>query len=326
MTTMRYGMIVFWMLAILLTARPVSGADFKVYRVIRSEVAPKIDGCLDEPCWAKAETIGGFLQYGSMEPAVTPTRARILHDDNNLYLGIECAEPDIKELQMKATFHDGSVWNDDEIEIFIDGNYDKKTYCQFAVNPLGTQYEGSKKEEYGICEYDLCWDGPWQAQAKIGKTNWVVEVAIPFSTLGVKPGPGNFWGANICRARRAGGASELTYWTNTGKNFHNVALFGHLIFEDYSGFIRKNQLTALWEKNRKELSDLLQSHPGLDETYRKTFSELCAPLVPITEKVSRGETITPDEFAVFFGKVEEAIRNAEELKSKILISLLFSEK
>src|SRR5438128_9683162 len=45
----------------------------------------KIDGKLDEAAWEKADVLGNFVVYWQQRPAKTPTKARLLWDDNYLY-------------------------------------------------------------------------------------------------------------------------------------------------------------------------------------------------------------------------------------------------
>ena len=75
----------------------------------------------------------------------------------------------------------------------------------------------------------------------VGGEAFVVEFAIPFATLGVPaPKPGDKWGFNICRTRRAkehpkrdGSPRQLTAWSipYAYANFHVPSYFGTVTFE-----------------------------------------------------------------------------------------------
>ena len=123
---------------------------------------------------------------------------------------------------------DGPVWRDDAVEIFVDPGHTEKEYFQFIVNALGTGYDGKR--------LDPLWSGKWKCAAKKSRNSWSVEAAIPFESLGQKPkAPGEIWGINICRERRADksrGLMELLNWSNVMGNFHRPHMYGHLLFVD----------------------------------------------------------------------------------------------
>ena len=97
----------------------------------RTEAAPRIDGCLEDPCWQKAEWSEPFLVLGSMSKTVnqlwvaadekfvkTASRAAMLFDDRSLYLAIRSPFPGgMKPLAEKKQGED--VYRDDHVEFFL---------------------------------------------------------------------------------------------------------------------------------------------------------------------------------------------------------------
>jgi hypothetical protein len=208
----------------------------------RSVATPiRVDGKLDEPAWSgfapppaarntrsqwsQAVEVSGFTFSGKGLLASEQMVMRLLYDRENLYLGVKCNESKMNGLVAAVRFHDGNVWNDDCIELFLDPTHDHETYYQFAVNSLGAQYDARG--------FDRMWNCQWQAAASLGQDAWYVEVAIPFAAFGLStPAPDSLWGFNLNRERNAGGSLELYNWADVQANFHNPGLFGHLWFVD----------------------------------------------------------------------------------------------
>lgn len=60
----------------------------------RAAAAPKIDGRLDDPIWADAATIGGFVTPYYLEAIDGEAEVKLAYDDRALYLGVTYADPD----------------------------------------------------------------------------------------------------------------------------------------------------------------------------------------------------------------------------------------
>lgn len=193
------------------------------YPVRRVATPIKLDGVLSEQEWGTAVKVGGFRVSGRENLASEQTVMRLLYDDTALYLGIKCAESRMKDLKAAVLIHDGSVWHDDCIEFFIDRNHDHGSYWQFIVNSVGTQYEAAA--------FDSTWTATWQAATSKAADAWYMEIAVPFKSLGSEtPAPGEVWGFNLDRERRAGGGTQLYNWADVKGDFHSPRLFGHLAF------------------------------------------------------------------------------------------------
>ncbi len=99
-----------------------------------SEVV-KIDGHLDEPCWLAAPRSPRFIDILSGKSAIHDTRAAILWDDENLYVGFWVEEPHVRA---SLTQHNSPIYTDNDVEVFIAG---KDSYYEFEINALNTLYE-----------------------------------------------------------------------------------------------------------------------------------------------------------------------------------------
>jgi hypothetical protein len=242
----------------------------------------RVDGRLDEPGWASAPPASGLTEARAAGRLASPaTVLRAVYDDRHLYLGVRCAEPQMARLVAHAKIHDGEVWFDDSLEIFLDTHHDHTTYFQLVANSLGTRFERTAA--------DLSWTAPWEAAAQRegeapaepGEADaWVLEVAIPFASLSVDPPPvGGVWGFNLCRERYAGGSQELSNWSDTGGNFHRPQQFGHLLFAGSAGASPSPGQTEE-ERLPGLLKNLLRPHPALQVCLADGFLSLAAGQPP----------------------------------------------
>lgn len=184
--------------------------------------APKIDGRLDDPAWQKAKKIA--IQYTNLGfDTPHPTDIYLMHSKDTLYMGFRCRESKLNMLKFNATEHDGPVFNDDSIELFISTqstDAGAAAYFHFALNVLGTKYE---RKSSGA------WNGKWECATGREPGAWIAEAAIPFSSLGIKTlAPGTTWRVNFCRNRTVSGVMENLTWSPTYGPYHTPSRFGLL--------------------------------------------------------------------------------------------------
>lgn len=229
--------------------------------VIRAEPLPKvpdIDGVLED-AWAKAGRADHFLDNWKGTPATVPTRAWIgLHGDN-LCIAFHCDEPDPGPLVANVREHDGALWADDCVEVFLDVNHDEIHYAHFAVNALGTRSDEACTEgSMGLISNNVAWNPAWKAAVRRGASNWTVELSIPLSEL--KPGVLSTcdWGINLCRMRQktaTRGAAEISAISPTRRSLHAPRHFATLrIPYDWLKYAKPD----LDEKKMKASKDLAE--------------------------------------------------------------------
>ncbi|NLF94722.1 MAG: hypothetical protein GX564_12625, partial [Oligosphaeraceae bacterium] len=161
----------------------------------RLTTPPAIDGRLNDDCWRQACHIPEFV-YASGQPASIRTQAWLARDDKNLYLAFCCAEPDPKSMVLKQPDRDVTVWRDDSVEVFIDGNHDHDSFKQIIVSALGVEADLSYLNGKG----DLKWDcRGLRSAAAIAEQEWYVEMSIPLSEVASQP----VVGLNLQRARKS---------------------------------------------------------------------------------------------------------------------------
>ncbi len=187
------------------------------------EQGPAIDGNMTDPLWQKGSvlhlgscTSKTFLKYGC--------EAHLLFDQKNVYIGVRCYEPDTASIKAKASVHDGAVWDDDSVEIFLHADQ-REDYFQFAVNPSGVVYDGREKE------------GSWNSTARAAGSiqegvSWTVTVCIPMKEILAYVGSNQQWRLNINRTRPARGADpviEYSWAVMRSSMYHSPEDFGRVL-------------------------------------------------------------------------------------------------
>lgn len=176
-----------------------------IVTVVTTDKPIKVDGKLDEPVWKTASAMTDFV-LGKGKPAPLQSRVLAAADKTNLYLAVINYEPNTNKLVCKATARDDkAIWStDDCVEVYVDANAAKDAdFYAFFVTPKNVVYDRRKVE---------AWDGKWESATSVvpGKA-WVVEMAIPWATIGMKGAPGDKLGLMVARTERTTGKGTGSY-------------------------------------------------------------------------------------------------------------------
>ena len=183
----------------------------------------KLDGVISESAWKKVPWQGDFTRLDG-KPAVEPTRFKVLAGERGLFFAIEATDSSIKDEKKN---HDGPIWFDDCMEIFIlpepepaaDSNI--REYKHFMFNPSGVRFEQAVKGGVG----NPVWNVPWKTASVKTAKGFNAEVFIPYYALAPFSGA-KTWRFNIGRENR-GKVSELSIWSPSNK-FQDAEKFGIL--------------------------------------------------------------------------------------------------
>ncbi|MDR1444856.1 MAG: carbohydrate-binding family 9-like protein [Treponema sp.] len=272
--------------------------EFKppVYQCRRAAGVPVLDGNLNKPFWSGAPWTEDFQDIEGGKPAPRfRTRAKVLWDDEALYIGAELRGT---EIWGQVTGRDSVIFRDNDFEIFIDPDSDTHVYCEFEMNVLNTVWDLLLTKPYRdggrpINSFDI--KGLASAVAVEGEINnpragnrqWSLEVKMPFESLleccgqgAPAPRPGDFWRVNFSRVQwpvdiTEGGYQKRTdggkpcpednwVWAPTGLiNIHYPELWGFLFFcrGDESYAIPPDEYTK-WRLRRI----YYRQHAAFDET------------------------------------------------------------
>lgn len=192
-------------------------------------VAPTVDGVMDDAYKQATPMPFKFLSGQSGVPNGATTAHAVCTADT-LFVFFQCAAPNTPKLVANVTAHDGDVWNDESVELFLDPtNRRVDPIMHILVNPRGTVCEG--KDTAG--NMDAAWDPKLAVKTVVSKDAWTCELAIPFVELGLKRGEmPRVWAANFNRMARLTGSTEDIAWSPTGSSTSHVpARFGCLWVE-----------------------------------------------------------------------------------------------
>jgi hypothetical protein len=213
----------------------------------------KIDGKLDDDAWKKAVTAGPFVDVGTGKPNVSSPvngSAKVLWDDENLYVGVQVFESDIIGGFPKDA-KDPHLWTKDTVELMLDpdGDGDNLDYYEIQVNPqnlvFDTQYDSynTPKTEpngpFGHQEWASKLKSAVVLDGTIDKSDdkdkgYTVEMAIPWASFtkakNHPPKPGDTWRMNFYAMKNNGGVA----WSPIlGEgNFHKASRFGRVTWMD----------------------------------------------------------------------------------------------
>ncbi|MBI2403108.1 MAG: carbohydrate binding family 9 domain-containing protein [Gemmatimonadetes bacterium] len=198
----------------------------------RAEAAPRVDGVLDDPAWASALVISGFMQHEPFEgrPASERTEVRILFDQDAIYVGAWLYDADPTGIVRGETRRDARIDDTDAFLIVLDTYHDRQNAFVFGTTPAGIEYDGqvvregtgsgiqSLRQQGGATAgFNLNWDGSWEVATSADEQGWYAEFRIPFSTLRYGQGGEQTWGLNLARHIRR--RNEQSFWSPVGRQF-----------------------------------------------------------------------------------------------------------
>ncbi|MGD9496403.1 MAG: beta-galactosidase trimerization domain-containing protein [Armatimonadota bacterium] len=194
------------------------------------ERGPELRGDLSDPAWSQAAVADGFVQIDTGARPGTATRALLLADAEYLYVGFDCEEPLTGQMVLETSGTDGPVAGDDCVGVVIDPpNGDTWAY-EVLANSGGVTADAL----HAPAGTDRAWNSGTRARAQVGEGRWCCELAVPFAALGGPARPGETWGLNLTRTRRAAGeragGEELSAWVQAPAGFDDPTACGDALF------------------------------------------------------------------------------------------------
>ena len=210
------------------------------YTIHRTSGALTIDGRLQEPAWQAAPDVGEFLFPWWEDGEKERTEARMLWDEDNLYVAFVAYDKHISAVLKKR---DDPVSRDDAVEVFVAPYQDSvRVYFNFEVNALGTILDRSPRDKRSsgwnaeAIQVAITIDGTLNNEADEDRL-WITEIAIPFSSFApfapqLPPQDGDTWRLNLYRI---GGAvnPQFSLWSDTlteVPQYHTPERFGKVHF------------------------------------------------------------------------------------------------
>jgi hypothetical protein len=244
-----YAKIYLIAILILVTLDILSAQEIREYIVKRSTAELNVDGQLIEEEWKAAPLTERFVIYHDGAVTNLKTQAKLLWDDDFLYIGFICEDPDVwATLENRDDF----LWNEEVVEILCDPDGDGLNYFEVQVNPLETILDLTlNKAYYAGGQANISWnlDSIQAAVWVDGTLNnineidslWSCEVALPFQelaflapSLNFPPQDADEWRILLTRydyERTGDEVVEISAWNQTdSRGFHVPEKFGRIIF------------------------------------------------------------------------------------------------
>jgi len=259
---------------LLVAAAPALGqtreeAAEKSFRAVRTEIAPLVDGRLDEEVWALADVVEDFHEVQPIEydEASQRTQVFVLYDDDNLYIAAKLWDTEPDEITAQILRQGSGVGNDDNFGVILDPFHDRRSGYRFQVNPNGVRAEAIYQN---TTQTQSNWQGIWRAEAEIVEDGWTVEMAIPYKTLSFNPA-NDIWGINftreIARTNETIGWVSRTRAQNPGVAGVAIGLAGR---EQGRGLDIVPSYSMRESKNYESGETSTDSEPSLDVFYKFT--------------------------------------------------------
>ncbi len=259
-----------------------------IVQAARTSEPIRVDAVLDEPVWQTITPISGFLQRVPVDgaPASERTEVRIAFDEGHLYFGLTLHDSEPLRIRRSILHRDGGIDQDDNVRIALDTYHDGRNAYIFELNPFGTQGDAHFTDE-SLAMSDWNWEGVYESEARITEDGWVLEVAIPFTTIRFSEDDAPDMGILIERTIRR--KNELVYFPHVGQQFR-------------SGLTQVSQyatLSGLEQLRRGRYMEVkpfaIAGRQSLPGTATQTLNELGLDFkYSITSNLTLDATVNPD--------------------------------
>jgi hypothetical protein len=203
----------------------------------RTDIAPRIDGVLDEAAWRSAPVIDAFTQQEPRlgEPSSERTEVRLLYDARHLYIGVHAYDSNRAGILATEMRRDADrLLDEDSFQIVLDTFNDSRNGYMFVTSPLGAKLEqqitedGDGRARGANANINRNWDGVWDSAARVTEDGWTAEIAIPVTTLRFRDIETQTWGINFMRTIRQ--KNEVAFWAPVPRAYGlaSVSLAGTL--------------------------------------------------------------------------------------------------
>ena len=187
---------------------------------------------------AEADRLRAALPKDGAKADVRDVVRRIIYDDDAIYVGVWCDDPEPALIRALLTRRDVDALAD-EVIIGIDSYHDRRTAYTFQLNAAGVQRDMLIFDD---ANQDDTWDAVWTGDATITDRGWTAEFRIPLGQLRfASGGASQEWGFQILRiVARTQEQSTWSPWPRTAPEV--VSRFGTLDGIDHVRRTRRLEL------------------------------------------------------------------------------------
>jgi len=194
-------------------------------KYLGDEVAPVIDGMLDDSSWNIVEWTGDYIENRPDENTAPSeqTRFKIVYDKKNLYIGVRAFDAHPDSIVRRLSRRDGFAG--DWVEFNIDSYHDLRTAFSFTVTAAGVK--GDEFISNNGNNWDGSWNPIWYTKTNIDEKGWTAEIKIPLSQLRFGKSKEQIWG--LQSTRRFFRQEERSLWQRVPQDAPGwVSEFGEL--------------------------------------------------------------------------------------------------
>jgi hypothetical protein len=166
--------------------------------------APKMDGEWNPAEWRGALHFSEFREtserrQSDVVPPGLRTEAWLARAPAGLCVAFRCYHDQMGQMVTAVKAHDGPVWADDSVEVFLDAQGTRYGYYHFIVNAAGVLYDAYNREPN---RGDAAWDSGAVAAGSLLGDGYSVEMIIPWTSLNLGLNSAGLIGLNLCRNAR----------------------------------------------------------------------------------------------------------------------------
>lgn len=154
----------------------------------------RIDGRTRERQWSHAQAIEFFTTRRGRQLARFDTRARLLWDEDVLYVYADMLEDEGVRPASRFDVAGVELPPEDAFTVVLAKPSNPPDWWRFSVTPSGRKTASRADQKIGA-------KGDWQAGTTQAAGRWTVELRIAFSIIGNHPQPGDQWRVNLIRRR-----------------------------------------------------------------------------------------------------------------------------
>lgn len=216
----------------LVGCKPGVRTEIQTMDVPRASGAITVDGRLDEPAWQRAARTGPLIDTltGAIgHPRNAHGGVRALWNDEALWLGWTITDSTRVDLGVGQT--DPHLWENDCAEVMLDPGGDGRDYYELQVGPSGSVFDTMYRtprvpRPFGITD----WNAQLRSSARATDGGYVVEMAIPWRSIGVQaPDENTVLRGNFYLMDRTPEGQKFAGWSPPMiGDFHVPDRFGHL--------------------------------------------------------------------------------------------------
>lgn len=176
--------------------------------VSRATSPIRIDGVLDEAAWQVAARAGNFSEFNPRNlgaPSVD-TEALVTYDQEHLYVAI-IARDDPSAIRSSLIDRD-RIGPDDFVGIMLDTYGDASWGYFLFANPRGIQFDARFSANQGE---DQRMDLIWHSRGQVTEDGYVVEIAVPFSSLRFPARDEQEWRVTFWRNRPRANREQISW-------------------------------------------------------------------------------------------------------------------